>query len=199
MSGHHAGAPVLPANTLEEGLRFLRAFIAHPRETGAVTPSGSALARAVAAQIDIAQPGPILELGPGTGALTKGILARGIAPGRLMLVEYDPALARSLVSGFPGVRVITGDAFALDDTLRGHAPEPFAATVSGLPLLNYPLAKRRALLEAVLARMNPGAPFIQFSYGIQPSVPPPPGAGVSLAALVWRNLPPARVWVYRTR
>jgi len=180
-----------------EGLRFLRALIAHPREIGAVAPSSGALARAVAAQIDPAQPGPILELGPGTGALTRGILARGITPSRLTVIEYDAVLAKSFAAKFAGVRVINGDAFDLAKALDGHALQPFAAAVSGIPLLNYPPEKRRALLGAVFERMTPGAPFIQFSYGLHPPVPSSNGVSVKLAAFVWRNLPPARVWIYR--
>lgn len=189
----------LKANPFEEKLRFLRALIASPRRVGAVAPSGSSLARAVAAQIDPTQPGPILELGPGTGALTRGILARGISPERLTLIEYDPELARSLAAQFAGVHVITGDAFDLERALGKHFTQPFAATVSGIPLLNYPPAKRRALLDAAFERMGPGAPVIQFSYGLHSPVSPSADITATLAAVVWKNLPSARVWVYRKR
>ncbi|MGZ5939428.1 MAG: class I SAM-dependent methyltransferase, partial [Rhizomicrobium sp.] len=74
----------------EEELQFLRGLIASPRGVGAIAPSSPALARAVAAQVDPAKPGPILELGPGTGAITKELLGRGVAPERLTLIEYDP-------------------------------------------------------------------------------------------------------------
>jgi phosphatidylethanolamine/phosphatidyl-N-methylethanolamine N-methyltransferase len=187
----------LSANPFEEASRFLRAFAAHPREVGAVAPSSTSLARAVAAQIDLTRPGPILELGPGTGALTRGILARGIAPDRLTLIEYDPALAKSLAENFSGVQVINGDAFDLDNALGTR--QLFAATISGIPLLNFPPERRRALVCAAFERMMPGAPFIQFSYGFHSPVPPSADMTANMAAFVWMNLPPARVWVYRKR
>ena len=187
------------AYSLEEQLRFLRALIARPRGVGAVAPSSSALARAVAAQIDLARPGPVLELGPGTGALTRGILARGIPPERLTLIEYDPDLAKLLAAQFPGVTVIRGDAFDLEASLGTRAAQPYAAIVSGIPLLNYQPEKRRALLDASFARMEPGAPVIQFSYGFHSPVSPSSDISVTRAAFVLKNFPPARVWVYRKR
>ena len=187
---------------LSDNLRFLRALIARPKSVGAVAPSSRALARAIAAQVDPAMPGPVLELGPGTGVITQALLERGIAPGRLTAIEYDPDFAANVAARFRGVHVIQGDAFDLDKTLGartlgGHAYEPFAAVISGLPLLNFPVVRRRALIDGALARLAPGAPLVQFSYGMHAPVVPPTGYSVHRTALVWGNLPPARVWVYR--
>jgi phosphatidylethanolamine/phosphatidyl-N-methylethanolamine N-methyltransferase len=131
--------------------------------------------------------------------LTRGILARGISPERLTVVEHDPELAKSIASRFVGVHVIEGDAFDLENTLAKHTSNPFAAIVSGLPLLNYSHARRRALIDAAFERMKSNAPFIQFSYGFSSPISPSADIGVSLAAFVWKNLPPARVWVFRKR
>jgi phosphatidylethanolamine/phosphatidyl-N-methylethanolamine N-methyltransferase len=160
-------------------------------------PSGARLARAMAAQIasELVEKGaPVLELGPGTGCITKAILEK-VAPARLTAIEYDGNFAAALKERFPAMRVIQGDAFDLDATLGEHAP--FAAVLSGLPLLNFPMASRHRLLEAAAARLLPGGVFVQFSYGLHAPVTPPGGHSVRRAALVWANVPPARVWVYR--
>jgi phosphatidylethanolamine/phosphatidyl-N-methylethanolamine N-methyltransferase len=185
-----------PTDALADNLRFLRALMARPKSVGAIAPSSRGLARAIARQVDPDLAGPVLELGPGTGVITEALLERGLAPGRLTLVEYDPDLAASLTARLGGVRVIHGDAFDLARTL-GHGAGPFSAIVSGLPLLNFPVQRRRQYLEGVCQLLLPGAPFIQFSYGVQAPVVAPPGHAVTRAALVWANLPPARVWVYR--
>jgi phosphatidylethanolamine/phosphatidyl-N-methylethanolamine N-methyltransferase len=187
----------MPASSLADNLRFLRALVARPKNVGAVLPSGPALARAIAQQVDPSREGPVLELGPGTGVISAAMLERGIAPDRLTLVEFDEHFARHNTARFPGVHVIQGDAFNLDHTLRGRPYLPFAAIISGLPLLNFPLEMRRRLMDGALMRLAPGAPFIQFSYGTKAPVAPPPGYQVNRAALVWANIPPARVWVYR--
>lgn len=183
---------VLPIPTfLVDRGRFLLRVLNNPRAIGAVAPSSAALARAMAVEIPR---GPVLELGPGTGAITEAILKR-IAPSELTLVEYEEDFAKLLRARFPGVAVIRGDAFNLSRTLGDTAP--FAAIVSGLPLLNFPPEKRAELLAQIFARLAPGAPFIQFSYGLKPPVPAPEGASVTRAAFIPFNLPPARVWVYR--
>lgn len=187
----------MPASSFSDNLRFLRALVARPRNIGAVLPSGPDLAAAMAREIDVARPGPVLELGPGTGVITAAILARGIEPTRLIAVEYDEGFARALKARFPAVRVIQGDAFDLNRTLGSRDLVPFAAIISGLPLLNFPHAARQRLMEGALARLQPGAPLLQYSYGLRSPVVPPSGYSVTRAAFVLRNVPPARVWVYR--
>jgi phosphatidylethanolamine/phosphatidyl-N-methylethanolamine N-methyltransferase len=93
------------------------------------------------------------------------------------------------------VHVVRGDAFDLAKTLGSG--ELFAGIVSGLPLLNHPVDRRRALIQGALERLKPGAPYVQFSYGTRPPIESPSGAKVVRAAVIWLNLPPARVWVYR--
>jgi phosphatidylethanolamine/phosphatidyl-N-methylethanolamine N-methyltransferase len=179
---------------LREHLRFLRRFVGDPRSVGAVAPSGTRLARAMAAQTDPAANGPVLELGPGTGVVTAALIARGLVPERITAIEYDHQFAAALRRDFPGVRVITGDAFRLYDIV-GEAC--FTAIISSLPLLNFPIEMRRKFIVDAMSHLLPGAPFIQFSYGLAPPVQEPQGACVKLGARVWRNLPPAKVWVYR--
>jgi len=176
-------------------LRFLARMIARPVHTGAVAPSSQALGRAMAAQADPGGDLPVLELGPGTGVVTEALLERGIAPERLTSIEYDQSFAALVAQRFPRVRVIHGDAFDLDKTLGARTP--LAAAVSSLPLVNFAVEMRLKLLANLFERLAPGAPFVQFSYRLKPPVAPPPGIVVRRAAIVWLNLPPARVWVYR--
>jgi phosphatidylethanolamine/phosphatidyl-N-methylethanolamine N-methyltransferase len=180
-------------------LRFLARLIAQPQHTGAVAPSSPGLTKAMAAQVDPNGDLPVLELGPGTGVVTEALLARGIAPSRLTAVEYDGEFAARVRERCPGVTVIQGDAFDLDTTLGARAGDTFAAAVSSLPLVNFPQATRDALIADVFRRLAPGAPFVQFSYRFKPPVAPPAGVTLKRAAVIWLNVPPARVWVYRRR
>jgi phosphatidylethanolamine/phosphatidyl-N-methylethanolamine N-methyltransferase len=189
--------PNATARSPLDELRFLKSLVARPRAIGAIAPSSPALARKIALQVDPAWPGTVLELGPGTGVVSEALLARGIAMDRLIAVEADPDLAQLMRERFPSLHVIEGDAFDLDRTLPREQSGALAATVSGLPLLNFPPDKRRALVAAALARMPSGRPFVQFSYGFTAPVPADSEISVELAAFVLANLPPARVWVYR--
>jgi phosphatidylethanolamine/phosphatidyl-N-methylethanolamine N-methyltransferase len=182
-------------NSAAQHLDFLKGLIARPRNVAAITPSSPALARAIAAQVDPALPGPVLELGPGTGIVTEALIERGIAPERITAIEYDPAFAQLVAQRFARVHVVRGDAFDFA-AVTGRETQ-FAAIVSGLPLLNHGVEARRALIETALAHLESGGPFVQLSYGTRPPIPEPDGATLTRAALVLMNLPPARVWVYR--
>jgi phosphatidylethanolamine/phosphatidyl-N-methylethanolamine N-methyltransferase len=177
--------------------RFLRRLAAEPQHVGAVAPSSSGLTSAMAAQVDPSSSGPILELGPGTGVVTAALVARGIAPSRITAIEFDSLFAELVAKRFPGVRVVRGDAYDLAKTLGQDIAQPYAAIVSSLPLLNEAPARRQKLIADAFDRLAPGAPFVQFSYGMRPPVPPTKAIGVRRAALILFNVPPARVWVYR--
>jgi phosphatidylethanolamine/phosphatidyl-N-methylethanolamine N-methyltransferase len=188
-----------PQSRLADAARFLRTWAGNPLLLGAVTPSGPALAAAMAAQVDPAQPGPIIELGPGTGVMTQALLKRGIAPERLFLIEYEPGFCELLRVRFPGVTVIQGDAYDLRGTLGARLGAPPSAVVSSLPLITRPEAQRAALLAAAFGLMVPGGPFVQFSYSLFSPAPRAllPPHTLAISPWVWRNVPPARVWVYR--
>lgn len=185
--------------------RFIKSWLENPATTGAVSPSSPYLARAMAAQIDPSLSGAIVELGPGTGPVTQALLRRGVAPERLVLVEFDDSFCKLLERRFPGVRVVHGDAFALAKTLAGVLDGPAAAIVSSLPLLNTPEPRRLALLAEAFRLMAPTGVFVQFTYGMTSPIPRRSKRGrarlfeADCSAPIWLNLPPARVWTYSRR
>jgi phosphatidylethanolamine/phosphatidyl-N-methylethanolamine N-methyltransferase len=186
------------AGHFEDELRFLRGWIETPRAVGAILPTSAAVSRLMASVIDTASGLPVLELGAGTGVITRAILARGIAPQKLHLVEYSADFAAHLRRSFPRVKVVQGDAFDLSSTLGEDRNLVFDAVISGVPLLNFPVAQRIAYVEDLLDRLPPGRPVVQFTYG--PFSPVPAGGGdytVEHLGFVLRNMPPAQLWIYR--
>ena len=187
-----------PRRQIEDEARFLKSWIERPLLTGAVSPSGKHLARAMANAVDPARPGPVIELGPGTGPVTEALIRRGIDESRLVLLEYNLDFCRLLHARFPKATVVHGDAYRLKDTLKDHLREPPAAIVSGLPLFTKPERMRLTLLDEAFELAQPGAPFVQFTYAVVSPVPLKAGGFEARATnRIWRNLPPARVWIYR--
>jgi phosphatidylethanolamine/phosphatidyl-N-methylethanolamine N-methyltransferase len=182
---------------LEDEARFLKSWIENPLKTGAVAPSGKLLAQKMASVVDPMAPGPVVELGPGTGPVTQALLQRGVPPENLYLVEYSKDFATLLRQKFPGVTVIQGDAYGLEHTLAGVISEPVAAIVSSLPLLTRPEPQRSRLLKAAFRLMRPGAPFVQFTYMNNSPVPLDGDFEANVSQRIWKNLPPARIWTYR--
>ena len=177
---------------------FIRSWIEKPISMGAVTSSGRMLARAMARYVDPQVPGPVIELGSGTGAVTRALVARGIEAARLVLVEFNPTFCRLLRTRYPEATVIQGDAYRIQHLLGGLLKEPAAAVVSGLPLQTKPFKRRLRLMEEAFSLMAPGAPFVQFTYAMVSPIPMRPAdVSAKSSELIWQNLPPARVWVYR--
>lgn len=183
---------------LDDEVRFIRSWIEKPLSIGAVTPSGKVLARTMARYIDPSVPGPVIELGPGTGPVTEALVEQGIDPSRLVLLEYNPEFCRLLRNRYPEATVIRGDAYSLSRALGHLMKEPAAAVVSGLPLVTKPLKTRVRLIREAFRLMRPGAPFVQFTYAVMPPIPKSlTGVSTEASERIWMNVPPARVWVYR--
>jgi phosphatidylethanolamine/phosphatidyl-N-methylethanolamine N-methyltransferase len=182
----------------DEELRFFRGWVDQPRAVGSILPTSGVTARRMASVVDPASGLPVLELGPGTGVITKAILERGIDPASLYSIEYSPDFVAHLRDAYPGVNVIEGDAFDLDGSLGEARELVFDSIVSGVPLLNFPVPQRVAYVEDLLDRIPRGRPVVQLTYG--PLSPVPAGRGnytVEHFDFVIRNLPPTQLWIYR--
>ena len=183
---------------LDDEVRFLRSWIEKPLHMGAVMPSGRVLARTMAQYVDINSSGPVVELGPGTGAITSALIEHGVDQKRLVLVEYNPCFCALLRDRYPHAKVVQGDAYALRDSLWNVLSAPASAVVSGLPLVTKPMLTRLKLIRDAFLALAPGAPFVQFTYSVAPPIPKSlPGVSTEASERIWMNLPPARVWVYR--
>jgi phosphatidylethanolamine/phosphatidyl-N-methylethanolamine N-methyltransferase len=185
---------------LDDEVKFIRSWIEKPISIGAVMPSSRVLARAMARYVDPESNGPVIELGPGTGPVTQALVGQGIDPARLVLVEFNPDFCRLLRARYPAATVVQGDAYRLRRLLDGYVDEPAAAVVSGLPLVTKPLRTRLRLISDAMTLLAAGAPFVQFTYAMVPPIPKGlSGVRAEASELIWMNLPPARVWVYRGR
>ena len=183
---------------LDDEVRFIRSWFEKPLTMGAISPSGKLLARTMASYVDPSIPGPVIELGPGTGPVTEALVEQGVDPSRLVLVEFNPDFCRLLRTRYPEATVVRGDAYSLRRMLGSMLEQPAAAIVSGLPLVTKPLKTRVRLIREAFRLMQPNAPFVQFTYAVMPPIPKAlTGVRTEASERIWMNVPPARVWVYR--
>jgi phosphatidylethanolamine/phosphatidyl-N-methylethanolamine N-methyltransferase len=184
---------------MSDTLLFLRSLLRNPSRTGAVAPSGRTLAQLITADLALSDK-PVIELGPGTGAFTQALLARGVPEHRLVLVEADPVFASTLKDRFPSARVLTMDAMHLGH-LASFFDEPAGAVVSGLPLLSTPFDQVASILQGAFRHLCPDGALYQFTYLPRCPVPWRLLYDMRLEAhhvgCAWANLPPA--FVYRIR
>lgn len=194
----HANQPAEAAAPPQGDLRlFLARWLRNPLQMGSIVPSSPALGRRIAALAQCAADEWVVELGAGTGAVSRALLAGGIPPERLGVIEIVPEMADHLRATLPGVSVLQGDAFDLPKVLPKSWHGRVGTVICGIPLVLLPLAQQRRFVEAVQA-VAPGRGFLLYTYCITSPLPWR-ALGLSARREAWTpmNLPPASVWRYR--
>jgi phosphatidylethanolamine/phosphatidyl-N-methylethanolamine N-methyltransferase len=178
---------------------FFGLWLRKPLGIAAASPSGARLADRVARLVDLSRPGPVLELGAGTGSLTRGLIRAGCPPQRIIALEREPRLARVLRREFPSLIVIEGDATRIGKYLPPAAGR-LCAAVSSLPIIWFPVPRQRAVVTPCLDRLGPDGSFLQITNAFtSPLAMDELGLAGQEVARVWLNLPPVQVWSYTRR
>lgn len=187
-------------SALSDSSLFLREWLANPQRTGAVAPSSPMLTSAMARWLPRDPESFVLELGPGTGAVTNALLKRGLREDRLIAIDNNPAMVKRLRKRFPRAHIIAGDAWQLDDLLR-DLPSPVfqvGAVISSLPLLNFPKDQADALARKIRDILEPRGRWVQYSYHIiKDRCRGGEDFRMVASKIIWWNLPPARVHVFQ--
>jgi phosphatidylethanolamine/phosphatidyl-N-methylethanolamine N-methyltransferase len=178
---------------------FFALWLQKPLHIAAANPSGPRLADTLARFVNLERPGPILELGAGTGSLTRGLIRAGCAPDRIIALEREPRLVAVLRRDFPGMWVIQGDATRVGGYLAGRV-ERLSAVISSLPIKWFPLAAQQAIVKPCLDLLGSGGRFLQVTNAFSSPLPIDRlGIAGQEISRVWLNLLPAQIWSYSQR
>jgi phosphatidylethanolamine/phosphatidyl-N-methylethanolamine N-methyltransferase len=177
---------------------FFRRALAHPLQLGSPIPSSPALGRLIVAQLADRKHGFTIEIGGGTGVITRELLAAGLSPERLLVVEIDPEMAEYLRGTLSGVRVVTGDARQLSDLLPPAWRGRVATVVSGIPMTVLSATHQRELVAAIYDVLAPNGRFLQYTFSLGGSPLRAKRLGLVARRLgtTFGNFPPASVWTY---
>lgn len=182
---------------LSESWLFFRRWLADPWAMGSIAPSSPSLRRRITREIRCAEDEVVVEFGGGTGPITAAILESGIPADRLFSFEIDPNLAGHLRQRCPAVTVFTDDCRKAPDLLGESLCGKVGTVVIGIPMITFPLAFQREVLDATFRILRPGGRFLLYSF-----MPHSPLDRAALGlqgrrlAFTLRNLPPASVWGY---
>jgi phosphatidylethanolamine/phosphatidyl-N-methylethanolamine N-methyltransferase len=175
---------------------FFGLWLQKPLRLAAANPSGVRLADAIAAFVDLSRPGPVLELGAGTGSLTRGLLRAGCQPERIIALEREPRLVTVLRRKFPAITVLEGDATRIDEHLAIRA-EQLCAVISSLPIKWFSASEQYAVVRPCLDRLGSGGRFIQLTNAFSsPLARDQLGIAGREVGRIWLNLLPAQIWCY---
>jgi phosphatidylethanolamine/phosphatidyl-N-methylethanolamine N-methyltransferase len=179
---------------------FTREIWRHPITMGAVCPSSSQLAKAVAKLVPVEPTGWVVELGPGTGVVTKALLEHGVIPEKLITLELSQPLANYLQVHFPQVTVIQGDAIQLSRLLAEKVEiEKVSAIISSLPFRSLPKKVKLGIVQQIDELLFDGGLFLPFTYDLTGKMDYLPKHFERIATdFIWYNIPPARVDVFRS-
>ena len=179
-------------------IKFTGKFFTRPRTTGSIVPSSAFLGRRMAKDANI-RPGMIVvELGPGTGAITAKLLDAGLAPELLYCIEFDAKLCEILSRRFPDINIVHDSAEHASEIMKEHVGN-ICAVVSSLPLVNLPQFLCAAVLRESECMLEKGGRFVQFTYNLKRK----PETAFRFEKMryvghskVMANIPPARVDVF---
>lgn len=177
-------------------LLFLKTWFKSPLGVAAWAASSTATGRAMAEAAALGPDDTVVELGGGTGTVTRTILERGVKPENLVVVEREPAFAAHLRKTFPDVRVVEGDARGFGWLLAPLGIPRVTAVISTLPIVWFDADSQRRILNQAFALMEPGGRLLQLTNQFAPPIPRSADTRARRTAYVWANFPPSSVWVY---
>jgi phosphatidylethanolamine/phosphatidyl-N-methylethanolamine N-methyltransferase len=182
----------------KEKIIFLRQWLRHPLRMGAIVPSSRALSQLMCQAVASEPDQYMIELGAGTGSLTEELLALGVPPHRLFVIEMDPKLCGFLKEKFPDLTVICGDACHLDKLIPSDLKGRISTVISGLPLKAISQKKVNQIMKGSFEVLSERGQFLQFTYSLS-SPFPAQSLGLVQERLghIFLNLPPASVWRFQ--
>ena len=185
---------------------FLAAALRRPAQIGAVAPSSPRLANLLASVVPREGAPVVVELGPGTGAVSDAIARRLPPDARHLAVEVDTELAAYLRATRPSLEVVEGDAAQLNTLLAERGVQAADAVVSGLPWALFGATTQKTIMSQVAQLIGPAGVFTTFAY-VHGTVLARARQfrdtlremfdEVLVTSTVWRNLPPAFAYVCR--
>ena len=177
---------------------FWTELLRDPRCIGSVIPSGQSLGHAIAYEILAENPGYVVELGAGTGSITRSLVAIRHHLDGLVVIEKSTKLADILLERYPDLSIKAGCASLLSSI---DIPVPVPLTiVSSLPFRSLPATDLAAIKNAIFAlgSRTAGFRFIQYSYfGRVPFKHHTSLLAWERRRTIFANIPPATIWVLR--
>jgi len=174
---------------------FTREFLRKPLQIGSIIPSSRFLEQRVVAASGVASADCIVELGSGTGGITRAILRAMPQQAKLLSIEINP-LFHDLVSKIEDERLIAhlGSAGDLDKIVAQYDLGAPNAIISGIPFSTMSHDAGTQIIETLAALLAPEGCFVAYQVNNRVATLCRPVLGPEQATMEIFNIPPTRVY-----
>lgn len=183
-------------NSIESRLQMLTRFFFSPRRIGSITPSSRFLVNAMLESVPWDDVKTIVELGAGTGVVTREIERRKGKESLMVIFEIDPYLRNVLQQENPN-RLICSNTNRLCNELKRLNIPKVECIISSLPFANFKDYERKVLLEQIRNALLPDQLFVAYQYSLQMKPLLDQFFQQVEVRFVPFNLPPAFVYICR--
>uniref|UniRef100_A0A2A4YRA1 16S rRNA (Cytosine(1402)-N(4))-methyltransferase n=1 Tax=OCS116 cluster bacterium TaxID=2030921 RepID=A0A2A4YRA1_9PROT len=185
---------------IQNASSFIKKMVKSPQEIGAVMPSGKSLCRAMVQNLGVDQDELYVEVGVGTGVMTRALVEAGIPQENLYLFESEEGFIAELKQKFPKANIIHGDAQFLQKYLCQHGVGKVSKIVSSLPFKSLPKSVAANILEQFDMILKQNGKIVQFTYAVNEPYPASfkniCGFKAERKNYIAKNVPPATIWLY---
>jgi phosphatidylethanolamine/phosphatidyl-N-methylethanolamine N-methyltransferase len=192
---------------MKEHLQFLQSFLKNPMQVGAIAPSGAELAKKMIEGIEADKDNVVLEIGIGTGAITRYL--QELIPNResYLGLEIEKCFVEKLHVEFPKLNIVCGDACHTRDILSQQEFGKVSYIISGMPFVVLPEKVSDGILREVDKLMDEGCMFRTFQYFHGYNLPPARKfrqrlddqyGKAKVSSLILKNVPPAYTLTWQT-
>lgn len=187
-----------------ENKLFFKRWLKHPFQMGTLAPITPRLAKMAASLVS--DPDDfIVEIGAGTGRLTRALLAEGVKPSNLALVELDPEFCvflKETLKDMPECKnsmpyIIEGDAGKLSEIIPESFQGKVSTVVSAIPLMYLPPMVREQIIKSAFEVLKPSGSILHVTYNPKSPLAFKDDLKQERAGKLWFNFPPGFVWKYQ--
>jgi phospholipid N-methyltransferase len=185
-------------SSLHENWKFFQAFLKSPRVVASVIPSSPVAVRRAVRAIDPAQARVVVELGAGTGCMTRALLDALPTSSRLIVIERTAEFIPTLTAiRDERLEVVHGCASNIGAEVRRLGYEAADAVISGIPFSTLPQALASRIAAEIHAVLAPGGRFVAYQFNKRVADYARPLMGLPEVEFVFRNVPPVRLFTWR--
>ena len=189
----------IPVNNKADGrLVFIQEFLKHPLQIGSIIPSSRYLERRIVTAADISSADVVVELGAGTGGVTRALLSAMPLHAKLLSIEINPKF-HTLLKNIDDDRLIPhlGSAQELGEIISSYNLAAPNAIISGIPFSTMSRSTGTQILRGISSQLTPSGRFVAYQVSNRVAILCQPFLGSGQATTEYLNIPPMRIFQWQ--